>query len=67
MKLTMAQKKSVIVLSRHIDRLDFTTPVIKGQQKGISPKHTSIQRLQKIQAKINRKTQKIKLNLVAEQ
>jgi len=26
MKLTMAQKKSVIVLSRHIDRFDLTTP-----------------------------------------
>lgn len=28
MRLTMAQKKSVIVFSRHIDRLDFTTPAI---------------------------------------
>lgn len=26
MRLTMAQKKSVIVLSRQMDRLDFTTP-----------------------------------------
>ena len=26
MKLTIAQKKSVMVLSRHIDRFDFTTP-----------------------------------------
>jgi len=26
MKLTMAQKKSVIVLSRHIDRFDLTVP-----------------------------------------
>lgn len=30
--LTMDQKKSVIVLSRHIDRFDFTTPAQKVHQ-----------------------------------
>lgn len=32
MMLTMAQKKSVIVLSRHIDRFDLTTPAQKLHQ-----------------------------------
>jgi hypothetical protein len=33
MKFTIAQKKSVIVLSRHIDRWDFTTPDNNSKKK----------------------------------
>ena len=38
MKLTIAQKKSVIVLNLHIDRLDFTTPEDKLNHKYSSHK-----------------------------
>lgn len=34
MKLIIAQKKSVIVLSRHIERFDFTTPKQTCMDKG---------------------------------
>lgn len=33
MKLTMAQKKSMIVLNLHIERLDLTKPKIQWEQK----------------------------------
>ena len=45
-KLTMAQKKSVIVFSRQMDRLDFTTPKDKDTRI-----HSEFPKAQGIQVK----------------